>query len=140
MKHPIIYPMIVYVLYLFALALFIFRARVMAIKSGKASFKYFRAFTGEAPPEELIVAGRHYDNQFQLPMLFLITCTLYVALNFLGPISVIFAWLFVVSRVLHSFVHLGRNRVGQRAATFALGWICIIAMWIPIIFGALYPS
>lgn len=136
MKHPVIYPMIVYVIYLFALAIYIFRARVMAIKTGKASFKYFRAFTGETPPESLIVAGRHYDNQFQLPMLFLVTGVLYIALGFAGPVSIIFAWIFVVSRVLHSWVHLGRNRVGQRAATFALGWIAIVAMWVPIIVGA----
>lgn len=133
----LLFPMALYVLYMFVFALFMFRARLNAIRSGKVSVKYFRALTGEPPPDDVILMARHYDNQFQVPLLFLITGTLLIALHAASFFSVVLAWIFVASRAAHSLVQLGRNDVRKRVIAFAVGWIAVVVLWIQILLFAL---
>jgi hypothetical protein len=40
------------------------------------------------------------------------------------------AWLFVLSRLLHAYIHSGTNYVRHRFNAFAFGAIVLLAMWI----------
>ncbi len=122
---------------MWCLAVMMFRSRVRAIKSGKIAPKYFKTYMGQAPEEKVIVMGRHYDNQFQVPVLFLITCAVCLAMNSVNVITVILAWVFVVSRLFHSWIHLGSNIVQRRAAAFAFGWLVILLLWAQLVYFAL---
>ncbi|MGE0528182.1 MAG: MAPEG family protein, partial [Bdellovibrionales bacterium] len=102
MKHPLLIPMALYVFYIWSLALYNFRTRLRAIKNGQVSLKYFKTYADPAASERVIVVGRHYDNQFQLPLLFLITCALHLTVASEGPATLAFAWAFVISRFFHS--------------------------------------
>lgn len=136
MSKNLIFPMAFYAFYMFALALYMFRSRVKALKSGEVSFKYFRTYSSESPTDRLLVIGRHYDNQFQVPILFFITCLAHFCVNQANIFTVILAWAFVGSRLIHSYIHLGQNRIQKRAAAFALGWLILLAMWIQLLIFA----
>ena len=43
---------------------------------------------------------------------------------------VVMAWLFVVSRIVHAFIHVTSNHVGQRFAAFLVGAVILALMWI----------
>lgn len=120
--------MAAYVFGLFLLGLYLFFSRVRGIRSGEVPIKYYRLYEG-SPSPRLAVIGQHFDNQFQVPMLFLVTCGLFLVLGLATKATVILAWIFVFTRAAHSFVHLGSNNVRHRAATYFLGWFTIIALW-----------
>jgi hypothetical protein len=120
---------------IFLLGICNFVVRYRAIKNKKLKISYFRAYdsTSIQIPENVIVFGRHFDNQFQVPLLFLITCVaaetmpLY-STGYLKPL----AWAFVISRMFHSFIHLGSNNVRLRMLAYVFGWVCVLAMWVSL--------
>jgi hypothetical protein len=138
MNNLLIYAMAFYVFYIWCLAIYMFRSRVRAIKIDKLPFKYFKTYNGvNQPSEQVIVIGRHYDNQFQVPILFLITCAVCLAMKSVDLFTVILAWFFVVSRLIHSYIHLGSNRIQFRVTAFAAGWIAVLLMWMQIVYLSL---
>ncbi len=128
MKFQLILPMATYVLYMWLLAILNFRVRVGAVRSGKMSHKFFKAFSGEAS-DRVIIVGRHYDNQFQLPMLFFAVLIAFLACDVGNWWTVGLAWAFIATRFVHSFVHLGSNRIQRRVLAFAAGWLVVLALW-----------
>ena len=122
-----------YVFYMWGLAIFTFRTRVKAVRSGEVKEEYFKSYTDTPPSERTIIVARHYDHQFQVPMLFFITCLVCLNLDFVNTLNVTLAWAFVVTRLAHSWVHLGSNYLPARVMTFAFGWFVIMAMWVQLL-------
>jgi hypothetical protein len=132
MIHPLVYPMFGQVALTFIFALFMLYVRVTEIKKGKTSFGYFRTFTGEA--SELVVkTGRHFSNLFEVPVIFFATVLLAIVMDLSDSAIYLFAWLFVISRVFHAFIHVFVKNIYPRMMAYMVGWICIIAMWINIL-------
>lgn len=129
MKHPLILPMACYVLYMWLLALLNLWTRIRAVRSKQIQIKYFKIYEGTSS-ERVTIVGRHYDNQFQLPILFFVTCALHIALGPTGDWTLIFAWGFVLSRWGHAYIHLGSNNITYRLLWFATGWFFIGALWL----------
>ena len=133
-KFQLIYPMAFYVFYIFALGVYMFLARLELLKNRQVSINYFKTYSGEnAPQEKALVSARHFDNQFQVPVLFLLTCVLHSALNQATYLTLILAWFFIATRLVHSWIHLGRNNVRLRAAVYGLGWLTVLAMWVELL-------
>jgi hypothetical protein len=132
MKNQIICPMVVYVLYMNIVAIYMFLTRVMHIKGGEVAMKYFKTYPSQNLPDRVVVTGRHYDNQFQVPILFLIAGSLHYSIGLVNSLTLILAWGFVFTRAIHAFVHLGSNHIPSRAFSFGLGWIMVSALWIQL--------
>jgi len=129
-----VYPVAFYILYIFALFLTLAVVRVRGVKRGQIQLEYFSTYAGQRPPEWMVILGRHYDNQFQVPVLFLLTCV--AALNLPAGEDATFlalSWGFVISRLLHTAVHLGSNNVVHRLAAYAIGWLLLIAQWAQLV-------
>jgi hypothetical protein len=122
-----------YVFYIFALAVVMFRRRKAAIVNKEISFSYFKNYSGDEIPDDLIVMARHFDNQFQVPMIFMVTGSLLLTFVHLPAWVAILAWVFVLSRVVHTRIHLGGNVVLNRAKVYLLGWLVLFVLWIKIV-------
>ncbi len=129
MHNPLVLPMIFYVFYICALAVFNLSTRIAAIKSKKMSAKYFKTYTGENPPERVTIVSRHFENQFQVPLLFFAGCCAHMALGLANETTIWLAWAFVATRLFHSMVHLGSNRIPYRLAAYAAGWLVLLFFW-----------
>lgn len=127
--------MAAYVFGLFLLGLYMFISRVRSIKSGEVSIKYFCLYEGAPPSPKVQVIGQHFDNHFQVPMLFLLTGCIFLSLKLVSAAAVALAWIFVFSRAAHTYVHLGSNDVKLRAATYFIGWFVIVAMWAQLLWA-----
>lgn len=138
MNIQLLFPIIVYVLFMFAAGLLLFSTRVRAIKEGKVSIKYFKNFVADSLPERMVLVGRHYDNQFQLPILFFITCLLQMQMNMASVLSLVLAC--VASRFVQSWYILGHSNVKYRALAFISGWIIVMTMWLQIIIFTLQSA
>lgn len=128
------FPMAGMVFYMWAVALWSFRSRVKSARKGEVALDYFKTFDTQSfkPPEYMIRVGRHYDNLFQLPVLFLVTGVLAIHMQMYDLLSMICAWGFVISRLAHGLVHLGTNEIPKRAFAFAVGWLFVLILWLLI--------
>ncbi|MBY0384219.1 MAPEG family protein, partial [bacterium] len=98
-----IYPMAATVFYIFILGIFTFFVRAKAIRSKKLSLGYFKTHDLKSyeAPEHIVRFGRHFDNQFQVPILFMFT--LLTAGIYSPNSNTIFglAWFFLFTRIIH---------------------------------------
>lgn len=81
------------------------------------------------PPKVQQIANC-YANQFQLPILFYVLVTLAIITRSADHLFVVLSWAFVLSRILHAFIHTGSNFVRHRFNAFLLGAVILLAMWI----------
>lgn len=121
----------IYIFYIVALGFLMFRQRYGAIKTGKVDPKYFKSYQMEAP-RELETMKNHFSNQFEIPTLFFITCLSAMMINAVSMVLVVLGYLFIFSRLVHSYIHLGTNKVPQRAMSFFAGILILVGMWISI--------
>jgi hypothetical protein len=128
-----IYSMFAMVLLTFGIALYMFKLRVNAVRSGQVKLSYFRLNTGAEAPPHLTQAARNYSNLFEMPLLFYVAATLALALNLESAAMVILSWLFVAARIAHSWIHLTSNNVIHRLTAFMFGNICVLLIWILIL-------
>ena len=126
----LVFPMAAMVLLTFGVAVMLFRARVRAVREGQIPMSYFRVFQGGSEPEYLAQTTRQFANLFETPILFYAGCLAAMAVNVSGPIAVGLAWLYVISRCAHAWVHLGRNRIRHRLPVYLAGWFVLLGLWL----------
>ena len=122
----------IYVVYVTFLGMLMFRRRLLALRSKQISAGYFKAYQDEAP-YELKVIQNHFSNQFEVPVVFFITCVAAVILNAADILTYVLGCLFILSRFCHSYIHLGKNELRLRAGVYFSGILLIIAMWVRIL-------
>ena len=129
----LIYPMFAMVL-LTAMALVIlFRSRVRAVRQGKVTTKYFRIYQGETEPEETAKPARHFANLFEAPVLFYAGCLAAMVTHDGGALIQTLAWLYVAARAVHTYIHLGANRLGRRINAYFASWLVLMALWVHVV-------
>lgn len=119
---------------LFALTLFVmvrlFLLRVEAVKSGAVSIGFYRVFKNGVEPDKALAYSRHLTNLLELPPLFYISCILIFVTDTNSVFVLICAWVFVIARYLHAYIHLGGNNVRHRFRAFGLGVAALSLIWI----------
>ena len=131
----LIYPMFAMVLLTAYVLSVLFRRRVRAVREGKVTIKYFRTYQGEIEPEETAQASRHFANLFEAPTLFYAACLAAMITGHTGMFFVALAWAYVAARIVHSWIHLGSNRVRLRLRAYFASWLVLGAMWIRLAVG-----
>ena len=71
-----------------------------------------------------------FANQFQLPVLFYALVALALLTKSADLLFVVLSWAFVLTRLLHAYIHAGSNVVRHRFNVFALGAVILSAMWL----------
>ena len=120
-------PMIAHVVLVFWLyALLIVRRNKYAFKDRESAIR-LRDHGEEARESRLV--NRNIANQFEVPVLFHIACLLLYITDADNIVTVVLAWLFVLSRYAHSYVHVTSNRLRIRSPLFAASFVVLIGMW-----------
>lgn len=104
-------------------------ARGAAMKAGQDP-NYYRAHIGTPEPEGTVAAVRHYGNLFELPTVFYAACLTAFVLNAVSGWVLVFAWGYVVMRLVQSAVHLTYNNPAHRGVAFVIGVLFTLALWI----------
>ena len=103
--------------------------RNVAVIRGAASVRYFRTYTADIPAEWVERPARAYMNLLELPVLFYVVCLLMLATGRFDSVQVSLAWVFVVARYVHAFIHIAFNYVPLRFAAFVAGVATLAVMW-----------
>ena len=125
----LVYPMYVMVLLTLVVLVRLFRSRVRAVREGVVEASYFRLFRGGAEPDYAVKAGRHFANLFEAPTLFYAACLAAMVTQTTGPAMTALAWGYVVTRLVHAYIHLGGNRLRLRIRAYFASWMVLVAMW-----------
>lgn len=118
-----------------ALLTFIAFVRMAAARGSVAKQmdpNFYRAQLGGHEPEPAVVAVRHYHNLLELPTLFYPACLAALALAAVGTWTLVFAWGYVVARLIQSAIHLSYNNPAHRGGAFVLGVLFVLALWINV--------
>lgn len=126
-QTAIFWPMIAHVALVFGIYFLIFLRRKAAVQSGSAKISQFRENTDE--PAESLFVRNNLANQFELPVLFHVVCLSLYAVGAAGLVAIVLAWLFVVSRYVHAFIHVTSNRIRHRQPAFSAGFLVLVLMW-----------
>jgi hypothetical protein len=81
-------------------------------------------------PKRAQQASDAYHNQLELPAFFYLLVVLAMITDDADRLFVAMAWVFVATRYVHAFVHVGANRLRNRFAWFSAGVFILLAMWL----------
>ena len=81
-------------------------------------------------PKRTTQLANAFANQFELPVLFYVLTILEYVTHLAGIVFVVLAWVFVVFRLLHAYVHVTSNIVRLRGALYGVGAFVLIIMWV----------
>jgi hypothetical protein len=84
------------------------------------------------PPRVLQIANA-YHNQLELPVLFYVVMLLAMITKTLDVVIYLLAWMFVLSRLVHAYIHVTSNRLDRRTGAFGIGLIALFLMWVIIV-------
>lgn len=128
-ESGLLWPLILQVWLTVIIGLLTLKARVKAAKQGEVSLSYFKHNRGQAP-ESMLRWGDNLQNQFELPILFYVIVIVLSITQQVDIFYIIGAWVFVISRYVHSYVHISKNHIGQRLTSFLVGFFTLILMWL----------
>jgi len=123
-------PMFCTVLLTFVIGLITVTLRINSVRAGDVKIKYFRVMQGQDVPEFMTRTTRCFNNMFEMPVLFYLACTLFIALDIQSTTAIVMAWLYVLSRVLHTYVHLTYNNVLHRMVIYLVGGALVLLLWV----------
>ena len=125
----VLLPLFVQVALTFALLVWMARSRIRALKSSQVKMADVALGQFNWPTKAQQISN-NFNSQFQLPVLFYVLTVLAIVLHQADVLFVVLAWLFVLSRLVHAYIHTGTNYVRHRFNAFAAGVFILLAMWI----------
>jgi hypothetical protein len=125
----VLLPVFVQVALTFALLVWMASARTTSVKRGETKMRDI-ALGEPAWPARPTQIANSYHSQFQAPLLFYVVVVLALLTKTADLVFVVLAWIFVIARLAHAYIHTGSNHVPTRFRAFAIGVFALLAMWI----------
>lgn len=123
-------PILALLVLTFSLLIHAAAKRIVAVRKKQLNYKIVQNLDYREMPQDILLAGRSYDNQFQQPVLF------FMLLGFLSFHSIetfiwmIAAWSYVALRFWHAFEHISARNLKRRTYAFGLSALLLMAMWL----------
>lgn len=128
-SHLIFWPLLLQVALTLGMYIKLAREKDKSLAAGTVDRKK-AALNPEAWPESVIKVNNNIRNQFETPVIFYIVSLTLVSLQALSFITLLLAWFYVISRVVHAYIHTGTNNVKTRKQVFTVGCIILMLMWL----------
>jgi hypothetical protein len=122
-------PLVLHVLHTLVVGLRSLSARIRAVKNGSAKMHEI-AVDSWAWPQKVRTLGNNFDSQFDTPMMWYAVCAFIAMFRYQDWAFVAMSWVFLASRIWHSYEHTGSNHVPTRLRIYLLGFFIVVAMWL----------
>mgnify|MGYP003382591229 CR=1 FL=1 len=132
----VLLPVFVLVLLTLILALWMGYERNRVVYSREVKIKDI-ALTKENWPEQAKKVSNAYHNQYELPVLFYVLTAFALVTKKADLIFLVLSWVFVISRLVHAYIHTTSNRVPRRFFAYLVGLVVLTIMWIYFAFQIL---
>ena len=134
--RAVLLPLFVEVMLTFGLVFWAAALRGRDLKSGAAK-RQDTALREPNWPAGTRQVSYAYSNQLELPVLFYVLTILAYFTHHAGTLFVILAWVFVVFRLLHAYVHVTSNDVSIRGPLFGVSAVVLAVMWLILVIQGL---
>jgi hypothetical protein len=81
-------------------------------------------------PKRTMQVRNSYQNQLELPVLFYVLTVLAIITKHADLLFVVMAWIFVLLRLVHAFIHVTSNNLSRRGFWFGVGAFTLALMWL----------
>jgi hypothetical protein len=135
----VLLPLFVQVLLTFGLYFWMAYYRTTLIRSRTVRMRDIALREPNWPPHVLKVANAAH-NQLETPLLFYVLTILSIITHHADIAFVVLAWVFVLSRLAHAYVHTTSNDVRKRGPLFGVGLMVLAVMWVIFIVRILAGS
>lgn len=129
----IIYPMAALVFLTCLIGFSLGTSRLIAAFSGKVHPKYFRLMTGFDVPDHIAKLSRNFENLLEVPILFYVGCIVVLVTETTSSFFITTAWVFFVTRLAHTLIHITYNNPLHRFFAFLAGFISVIVLWVNLV-------
>ena len=127
----VLLPVFVQVALTFALLFWMASVRTSSITRGETKIRDIALGQPNWSMRTLQI-GNCLANQFQFPVLFYVVVILALFTKTADIIFVVLAWIFVLSRLAHAYVHTTSNHVPTRFKVFGVGIFALLVMWVMV--------
>ena len=123
----ILWPVLVQITLTIVVFLMLAVRKARAITAGGIDRKK-TALDNDAWPDEVLKVSNNLKNQFQTPVLFYVLTFALIQAGAVSTTALALAWGYVVSRIVHAYIHTGSNYVPMRFRMFLLGFVMLMLM------------
>jgi hypothetical protein len=127
--QAVLLPLFVQVVVTFVLLLWTAHLRVGAVRRREVHPRDVALREPNWGQRETQIANA-YHNQLELPLLFYVLTILAIVTRQADLLFVVLAWIFVLLRLLHAFIHITSNHMSRRFVAFAASVIVLAVMWL----------
>jgi hypothetical protein len=126
--QAILLPLFVEVILTFLLLFWMAPLRTRDVGSGRVRVEDIALREPNWPRRTTQVANS-FSNQFELPVLFYVLTILVYVTHQATVVFVVLAWVFVIFRLLHAYVHVTSNIVRLRGALYGVAVLALAINW-----------
>ena len=132
MTLNLVYPALALIFWIFVVGLVLMKRRRDAFVSRAVKPDEVSVST-ERYPLPARLASANFTNQFESPVIFFALVMLAMEVKATSHLMTLLAWLYVASRVVHTLIHIGPNKLPLRGAVYGVGMIALMGMWLGIV-------
>lgn len=136
MTLKLIYPTLAMIFWIFVVGVVLAIRRKNAFTSGAVRPADVSVST-ERYPVPARLATANFTNQFESPVIFFAVVMVAMETGATGYVMALLAWLYVATRVIHTFIHVGPNKLPLRGAVYGIGFIALFCMWLGVLVSVL---
>ena len=103
--------------------------RISSVMKGETKLSDIALNSGNWPPY-VKKWSNNFANQFDVPTVWYVLTALIIATAKIDLAFIILSWIFVASRLVHTYIHTGSNFVRHRMYSFLVGFSALTIMWL----------
>ena len=138
-QTAILYPLFVQVALTFFLQGWMRKERIGAIRRGQVQIKDISLRQQNWPPRATQISNA-FHHQLEVPILFYALAAFLMITSQVDTLFVILAWLFVLARLAHAYIHTTSNQQPHRFLAYAAGSVILAVMWVAFALRILFFS
>ena len=127
--QAVLLPLFVEVIATFVLLFWMAHLRTRAFRIGEVKAQETALREPNWPPRVSQISNA-FHNQLEVPVLFYVLTILALMTRHADLLFVVMAWIFVVLRLVHAYIHVTDNYVSRRGLAFILGAVVLSLMWV----------
>lgn len=129
MDTGIYLPAVALVLLTAVVWIMLYLERIREIRDRRINPQSLATATAAGQVLQRVQASDNLKNLFEVPVLFYVLCAFLAVSGLVSPLFVTGAWLYVILRGVHSYIHLTYNRVMHRFAVYIASTLVLFFMW-----------
>ena len=126
--QAVLLPLFVEVVLTFVLLYWMAYQRTSALQAGEIEPRNI-ALREPNWPQRMTQVSNAFQNQLELPVLFYVLTILAWITRHADLLFVVLAWIFVLSRLVHAYIHVTSNDVRRRGAAYGVSALVLTIMW-----------